>query len=269
MNRDRVYLSTLFIISFCPLLKADLSSSERKNLYDQANDAFRQALAQTDAKAAHEQFDKAILSYKRLIQEGGIHNAKLYYNLANAYLLNDNIGKAILNYRRAERLNRRDANIQKNLAFARSRRLDQVSLETRQKVLQTLFFWHYDFNIRTRFILACIFFAVTCISLTILLWRGRNSAVLVTTFIAALLTIALNISIALEQYQESRTQEGVIIAADIIARQGDSDTYPPSFKEPLHAGTEFDIREHRTGWFHIQLADGAEAWIPDDAGEII
>jgi len=45
--------------------------------------------------------------------------------------------------------------------------------------------------------------------------------------------------------------------------------YPPSFKEPLHEGTEFNLLEKRSGWFHIKLFDGSEGWIPDDSAETI
>ena len=45
--------------------------------------------------------------------------------------------------------------------------------------------------------------------------------------------------------------------------------YPASFKDPLHAGTEFDLLEQRPGWFHITLSDDNEGWIPDNSAEII
>jgi len=54
-----------------------------------------------------------------------------------------------------------------------------------------------------------------------------------------------------------------------VAYQGDGQNYPPSFKAPLHAGTEFELVEHRPGWFHIKLADGSDGWIPQSAAEII
>ena len=55
---------------------------------------------------------------------------------------------------------------------------------------------------------------------------------------------------------------GVITADEVIARQGDGRSYEPSFKEPLHTGTEFDLLERRSGWFHIKLADDNAELIP-------
>jgi tetratricopeptide (TPR) repeat protein len=251
------------------MVRGALTRDEARALFDQANQAFTQANSQKDATQAKALFDKSILLYERLIAEGDIHNAKLYYNLANAYLLNHNIGRAILNYRRAEALDQGNPDIQKNLAFARSRRVDQVTLETQTRILHTLFFWHYDFGLQTRFTLACIFLGVTCTAFTLRLWRPRGHAFLITGLISLGLCLALAISISVTQIHNKTTLYGVITAAQVTARQGDSDSFPPSFKDPLHAGTEFLLLESRPNWLYIQLDNGSKAWIPDDAGDII
>ena len=147
---------------------AKLSSEEVRALYDQANNAFRTANTATDDSTRTEGYQQAILLYERLMREGIIQNAKLYYNLGNAYLLNNNLGRAILNYRRAERLDRSDANIQKNLSFARSRRLDRVGIKAEHRVRQTLFFWHYDFSLPTRVWIACLGFGGLCMAFSLI-----------------------------------------------------------------------------------------------------
>ena len=80
-----------------------LSQQELCAHFKAGNEAFRQANSLTDEpNQAKKLYEKAILSYEKIINEGEIRNAKLYYNLANAYFLNEQPGKAILNYRRAE-----------------------------------------------------------------------------------------------------------------------------------------------------------------------
>ena len=222
-----------------------------------------------DPDRAERLYEKAILNYEKILNEGEIRNPKLYYNLGNAYFLKEDIGRAILNYRRAEDLDKNDANIQKNLAFARSRRIDKVTVKTEKRVLQTLFFWHYDFSVRTKFALTCICFATVCVSLTVMLWRGKTAPWLVTTVIYSLLTVGFLISVGLETRARSHRACGVITADEVIARQGDGPNYPESFKDPLHAGTEFDLLERRSGWFHIRLADNSDSWIPDKSGDVI
>jgi tetratricopeptide (TPR) repeat protein len=238
--------------------------------YNRANESFRKANESShDPQNAQKLYEKAILSYEKIINEGRIHNPKLYYDLANSYLLSNNIAKAILNYRRAEKLDPSDANIQKNLAFARSSRIDKVKLQTEKRVLRTLFFWHYDFSIKTRFVISCLSFGIVALCLTAMLWFGRFAWGKVVTTIMAIVLICCFSSVITETIQSSKNIPGVITTEQVIARQGDSDNYPQSFKYPLHAGTEFELIESRTGWLHIRLSDNSDAWIPDTSADLI
>ena len=269
ITKERI-LSALFILLMVTILvKAELPKEQLCSLYNQANRDFSQANSTDDTEQAKKLYKKAILGFERIINEGQIKNAKLYYNLANAYLLNDQIGKAILNYRRAEKLDGSDENIKKNLAFARSKRTDKVVVKTEKRVLQTLFFWYYDFSIQTKFLLMCISFGIVCLSLTAVLKFGRNSSFVAVIVICGIITICLLISVIIESENQKSTINGVIIAKEIIARQGDGQNYPESFKEPLHEGTEFELLERRPQWFQIKLSDDSEAWIPVDSAELV
>ncbi|MHC4557427.1 MAG: tetratricopeptide repeat protein [Planctomycetota bacterium] len=258
-----------FLFTLAVPVRAELSNDQAYSIFNQANEAFRHANSVAGEEKADKLYEKAILSYEKIINEGRIKNAKLYYNLGNAYLLKENIGKAILNYRRAEKLDSSDTNIQKNLEFARSQRIDKITPKTRERVLETLFFWHYDFSLRTRFILTCLFFAALCAALTVIVWLCRTAPATVTAVIAGVLMLCFLISVVVETHHRAGTVCGVIIAGDVIAHQGDGQNYPMSFKDPLHAGTEFDILERRPGWLYIRLSDNSDGWIPNNTAELI
>jgi hypothetical protein len=260
------------LLFFLPPTSAEAKLPKEKiyMLFSQANEAFRQAnLERSDSAKADRLYEEAILAYEKIIDAGQTRNAGLYYNLANTYFLKGDLGKAILNYRRAQKLDVADANIQKNLAFARSQRLDKVSPKTEKRILQTLFFWHYDFSLKTKFVMTCIFFAACCIALTVMIWFGRSPIATTTGVITGLLTLCLLASVVMETRTQATTICGVITADEVIARQGDGQNYAPSFKEPLHTGTEFDLLESRTGWLHIKLADDTDSWIPDHSADLI
>ena len=246
------------------------SQEQLYSLLSEANSTFQQANAITnDRDRAKELYAKAILLYEKIIDQGGIRNAKLYFNLGNAYFLNDDLGKAILNYRRAEQLDASDVSLHNNLAFARSQRLDKVSVEARKRVLETLFFWHYDFSIKTRFWLAGIFFALLCVAGTLKVWLGRWSSGSAAVVLLAVLLLCLVASVVVEARSRAGTTCGIITASEVVARQGDGPNYAPSFKDSLHAGTEFTLVEQRPGWFHIKLSDNSDAWIPDGTANLI
>jgi hypothetical protein len=288
INNNKSSLALISLLLFCLVAparsamptstKGRLAAEQVYSLFTQANQFFREANTITDdAEKAQKLYEKAILNYEKIISDGRIKNSKLYYNLGNAYFLKEDIGRAILNYRRAQRLDKAETslgnalrrNIQKNLAFARTRRIDKVEVKTEKRILETLFFWHYDFSIKTKFLITCILFAIVCISGILMLWRGRAAGLVATAVICAILTISFFASVVVEAHSRANTICGVITASQVIARQGDGPNYPESFKDPLHAGTEFDLLERRTGWFHIMLSDNSEAWIPDNAAELI
>ena len=264
-----IILCSFLLFCLTSLAQANLSREQIYSLFGRANQFFRQANSTDDSDQAQKLYEKAILNFEKIIRDGQIQNSKLYYNLANAYFLNGNLGKAILHYRRAEKLDGSNTNIQKNLAFARSKRIDKIPVKTEKRVLHTLFFWHYDFSIKTKFILTCLFFAVTCILLTVMIWFGRSTGRITTAVIFSILLICFLASAVLDTQIQAKRICGVITAGEIIARQGDGQNYPASFKEPLHAGTEFDLLEHRVGWLHIKLSDDSDTWIPDNSAELI
>jgi tetratricopeptide (TPR) repeat protein len=261
----------VLLFAASPVLMADgaLPQEQLVSLFNQANDAFRKANSAVDEQAGRRLYEKAALTFERIIDEGQIRNAHLYYNLANTYLLKGDLGKAVLNYRRAERLDPADPDVRKNLAFALSKRVDKVPIKTKKRVLQTLFFWHYDFSPRTKFVVAIVTFGLTCLALTAMLCFGRSAPVTATTVLCGVLTVGFLVSLVVQVRHDARRISGVITAEQVTAHQADWEDSPPSFKDALHEGTEFDLVEHRSGWYHIELADDSDGWIPEAAAELI
>jgi len=264
-----ILIACLFLsIMTCPI-EARLPKEQVYTLYTQANETFRQANSTKDPDLAERLYEKVILNFEKIIDEGQIENAKLYYNLANAYFLTGQLGKAILNYRKATKIDDSDEDIRKNLAFARSKRIDKIGVKTEKRVLQTLFFWHYDFPLKTKFLLTCIFFGIVCICILLTIWFGRSATWTISAILCGIFLLCFLTSVALEYKTQATKVCGVIMAEEVVARQGDGVNYPSSFKEPLHEGTEFDLLENRPGWFHIKLSDDSDGWIPDNSAELI
>ena len=265
---------SLFLVLFLAAGVASAQDEGRQlELYSEfrmANDLFRQANAKSnEPEEAKRLYAQAVLHYERLIKEEGIRNGQLYYNLGNAYLLKGDVGRAILNYRRAERLNPSDADLAKNLSFARGKRIDKVEVKAKEQVLKTLFFWHYDFSIAARFLAACVFFGVLFLGLTVLLWFGRKPGVVFVCGLSGLLFLCFMGSVVFERVMAERQVFGVIVAESVIARHGDGENYPARFKEPLHSGTEFELVKRHPGWLHIELPDGTDGWVPEQSAELL
>lgn len=250
------------IIMFASAAPA-LSPVEKADLFSRAKSAFEEgnALRAKDVASARSKYALASQLFERIARDGSVRNGKLYYNIGNACFLQDKIGQAILNYRRAEKLIPRHGDLRKNLNAARIVRKDQIETPAQKKILEILFFWHYDFSLYVRFILFVVCFGALWVTAALPLLRpGMNVRRPVAT--AALLSTVLAASIFVEEYTRATTREGVILAGEVTARKGDSESYSPSFNAPLHEGTEFVLADERKDWLHIRLMDGRTCWIP-------
>ena len=197
MNR-KINIILFTAVLLCATAAAETDLQQVYSEFNAAGEAFSKANAAQSYEESQKLYTQAILHYEKIIDTEKIKNAKLYYNLANAYLLKEDVGKAILNYRRAQKLNPADADINKNLTFARQRRIDKVAVKAQKKILQTLFFWHYDFSLRVKLFTACLFFGLSCLALTAVLWFGRRTALLEAFVISLLLAVALAASVTVQ-----------------------------------------------------------------------
>ena len=260
----------LLIYAYTAHAGTSLLDNEKKELYSQGTEYFHQAtqISDTDPAGARELYGKALLRFERLVEEGEIKNGKLFYNIGNIFFLLDDIGRAILNYRRAEQYIPNDSNLVKNLAYARSMRQDKLEIKDREKILQTLFFFHYDLGTQTRLLLFSIFYLSFWIFAGIRIFSRRpftSWGLGVTLFFTLLFGISL--------FAESRLARvnhiGVIVDAEVTGRQGDAESYQASFEAPLHGGTEFTLLDERGAWWQIELPDGRSSWIPARSGELV
>ncbi|MBW1900640.1 MAG: hypothetical protein JRJ20_03285 [Deltaproteobacteria bacterium] len=255
------------------ILKANastLDAAQIADLYSQAKDLFRQAneLAATAPGQAKDLYRKTAMRFERIIREGSIKNGKLYYNLGNVYFRMKDIGRAIVNYRRAEQYMPNDPNLKQNLKYARKKCLDDIEEKQETKVLKTLFFWHYDLPTKTRVFIFTVFF--------ILLWVFAGIRIFTDkTFLGWCITLAVILSLLLagslvtEEVSLRKSRPGVIISPEVVARKGNSHTYEPSFKAPLHSGTEFTLIEDRGNWHYVELADSRACWVPSKDVELV
>ena len=258
-------LSTLFVIfiSFC-CRPGTAGQSEQRLLLDEASRFFQQASQLEDEAQSAELYRKALIRFNKLVEDGVV-NGKLYYNLGNTYFQLHDLGRAVLNYRRALQYLPEDDNLRQNLLAARSQQQDRIEPKQEAMIAKALFFWHYDLSPRTRLILLAM--------ANLALWGGlglriyRQQGLWWPLVVALLLAMMMGGSFLYERF--GREASGVLVATETMARKGDGLAYGPSFSAPLHAGLEFSLVEKRGEWLYIELVDGRRCWVPTDSAEII
>lgn len=264
----------LSILAFPVTASASSSSpDDPAQILAQAEERFARGVSSltTDRAAADQALDESISLFRRLAEDHGIRNGRLFYNLGNAYLLRGDVGRAVLNYRRAGRLLPGDENVAANLAEARRRVSSRITAHAEEQALRTFVFWHYDLSPRTRFTIAAGAAALAWLLATALLvgfirgrwWWGMVGA-------CAMVALAFAASLYVEHRARVESPEAVVVAQDVTGRKGpDERAYQPSFTEPLGAGVELRLVERRHGWVLVRLADGRETWLPQSAIELI
>ncbi len=198
----------------------------------------------------------------------GIHNGKLAFNLGNCYLQAGDIGRAILNYRRAQRLIPRDPLLADNLAEARSRCLTSIESSRSDRVMRNLFFWHYDTSFGER-LFAMMATSALFWGLLILrcFWPRRGLAI--ASILAVLATFALAASVTTEKWTTRSARAGVITAMDVSVLKGPGTGYQRQFEQPLQPGVELTRLQQRGDWWQISVPDGKSGWIDSINAELL
>lgn len=237
-------------------------------LLEKANSMFEQAVTSQDEQAMQGYYQQAINAYEQLIA-AGVRNAKLYYNLGNAYFRANDLGRAILQYRRGLRLEPGNRRLQANLQYALTRRLDQIEVKatTRRSLAARLLFWYDNLSLQTQVTLALLAFWLIWFCAFAHWFRPRSSflgGLAIGIFCFALFAA----SAALVHMQNTAVRHGVIVAQEAPVRKGNGNSYALQFPRPLHPGAEFEVIENRSPWLHVRLDNGATGWIRQNHAEL-
>ena len=248
---------------------AKLSPQQRREVLAEAQQAYDQGveILRSRPDEAGEQFRLAAARFQMLVDDGVV-NGRLYYNLGNAYLQAGELGRAILQYRRAERFVAGDDRLEGNLRYARSLRRDQIAPRGERALADALLSWHHTTSPQARM----WFFVVAYVLVWLILiwWMFRRPGV--WRYVAggcAILWIACGVSLAVELTSLGKNLEGVILRGEVIVRKGNGEGFAPQFEQPLHEGVEFSVPEQRGDWLSIELPDGKTGWIPVDVAGLI
>ena len=248
---------------------ADLTPQQRREVLAEAQQAYDRGveILRSRPDEAAEQFRLAAARFQMLVDDG-VANGRLYYNLGNAYLQAGEVGRAILQYRRAERFIAGDDRLEGNLRYARSLRRDQIAPSGERALADALLSWHHTTSATTRmwvFAVAYVLFWLLLIS-----WIFRRAGL--WRYVAggcAVLWIACGASLAVELTSIGENLDGVILRDEVIVRKGNGEGFAPQFEQPLHEGVEFSVMEKRGDWLSIELPDGKTGWIPAAAAGLI
>ena len=254
----------------CSTLKAgmlDPSQQERILLEAQAEYDEAAKMLRTNPAEAAAAFRRAAAEFQLLVDDG-IQNGELYYDLGNAWYQAGDLGHAIANYLRAERLMPDDPRLEANLSYARSQVRPQITDDGHVALLRKLVFWHDAWTLRWRLLgfgLAWIILWGALVVRSLRHYPGWNY--LAGT--AAACSVLRGVSALWDISIDSGHTRGVLVGDQVIVRKGNAESFSPQFEEPINRGVEFEVLEERPDWLHIELGNGEKGWIHTSDAEIV
>lgn len=203
-------------------------------------------------------YQQAVTAFKDLTN-AGISNAKLFYNLGNAYLKVEDLGHAILWYERALKLDGDDPDLLFNLSYARSLTKDAQTGKT-PSLYRILFFWKYQLSDQTILLCAIIcnglFWCLLIVRRLIKSKRRRLSAAAVVAAAPALIFV---LTALYNFYDISHASSAVILPEKVSVRSGLSDHSTELFV--LHAGTVVTVQKSQGDYVRISYSKDKIGWI--------
>jgi tetratricopeptide (TPR) repeat protein len=208
-----------------------------------------------------DRYEEAAGLYERILETGHL-NGHVFFNLGNTYIRLGELGRAILNYKKASVLLPRDGDLKANLQYARSLAKDRIE-EASPSIWNTLAFWYFGMNLWE--------LVIAFVLLNLLFWSSalfnlyRNSEwAKWSLWLSLLLSLVLGASAGMKASESLRNTGGVLLEQEVPVRAGFSRNDTTLFV--LHEGAEFTILDEEQGWWKIALADGKKGWVAAPSG---
>ncbi|PWA06882.1 tetratricopeptide repeat protein [Flavobacterium psychrotolerans] len=210
-------------------------------------------------------YKDAITAYESVLNANK-QSAELYFNLGNCYYKLNKVAPTIYNYEKALVLNPNDNEIQNNLKFARKLQIDEIK-EVPQVGFAKLIrdftgIFHYNswaWISVSLAILFLLFFVGYYFSQTTVSKRIFFFGMFFLVFL-----ILISVLAALFEKSHYENERPAIVFAEIVSVKSE----PKSSSSDvlvLHEGTKVFVLEVLDNWKKIQLTDGTEGWIANNA----
>ncbi|MCH2160816.1 MAG: tetratricopeptide repeat protein [Phycisphaerales bacterium] len=282
MKTVKTFLVTLLVTSsWCSSSMATLAEPDmaaRMEAAGEAEQAYLEGLElqDSDPQEARERFQAAALGFRTVIDEGA-NSSGAWFNLGNALLRSEEIGEAIVAYRKAARLDPSNDDVSANLAEARRRVENRIQPDAMDLSFETVTSWWHPLAPVTRLWITLSAWAAFWLILALGSGRRRKAqegeftraAWQTCTWAPAGIAGIVAATLLFDAAMARLYPVGVLINPDIVLRSGNGDGFGAAVEEPLAEGVEFTILEQRPGWWRVELADGTTGWISEtDASTI-
>ena len=234
---------TLALLSFFFII-ASARSQDSAAVFNAANKSYEQG-----------KYSEAANAYEKMIQSGSV-SAPVYFNLGNAYLKSSQLGRAIVAYRKAEKISPRDPDVRANLTFARGQASGGTVVSSRiwQRFLGAL-------TLNEWAIITSSAVSLWFILLALRQWRvERKKSFRGIIFALGIVCGLLLVCLSAVVYKNLYARSSVVIVPEAVVRLGPLDESQSAFT--LRDGAEVTVLDQKNDWLQIADAKERNGWIP-------
>ncbi len=207
------------------------------------------------------EFKGAIESYERITGAGFV-NETVYYNLANAFYKNNQIGRAILFYEKARQFAPHDLEILGNLNMARGRIADKVEVAYEPLWLRQFHRFRGLFSLDSETVVTLVLYLAANVLFSIYVLTGKERTrryAFRASLILGVLFLVIGASNALRIYESQSNQDGIILVEKVDVLSGPGTENPTLFS--IHEGLKVRVQHELGEWLLISLDNGWSGWV--------
>lgn len=231
---------------------------------------------QADSAYSADNFQLAEQLYLRALETGGSSTA-LFYNLGNAYYRQGNLGKAIVNYERALKLDPTNRDAKANLEFVNSKITDK-QIDSGSYMMSVWDGAVGMFHADTWAILALVLFAVFLGAVAVYVFSSAV-AVKKASFFGGLVVFLVTVCAVIISFAAANRVNSADYAI-ILPPASQLSTSPREARNQaeqaflLHEGTKVEIIDSISSqgeglWYEVMVGHGERAWVKADEIERI
>ena len=203
------------------------------------------------------EYKQAKLYYEEYMKKKGNINAAVYHNLGNVYYKNNQLGLALVNYKRGLRFNPRDKDLLYNFKIAKSHVLENAINKVKpeqviQKGLSIV-------SVQEWFYLLLGVIVILNIFLTLFYKNKKIEKIKVGLFTALGILIGVLILLTSTIYIQFLDDNAFVISKKVAIKSGPSVDFSTLFY--IHDGALVKILDHKKAWVLLECNNRLKGWV--------
>jgi len=240
-------LLILFVFIFCINLNAaDLKKT--RSLFYQGNNYYSTA-----------DYAKAITTYEKALSLG-YESGPFYYNLANTYFKNKQLGKAILNYLRAQKIMPKDADLKSNLYYAQSF-VKNCTIKPKQTWLRRVLSNISEaMSLDSITLISTVLYLLLATMVIVFILRNSLNSIFRYSIFGAGGLLLISLILFFMQFQNTMLKEKAVIVVESSNSKFEPFEKATTFFT-LNEGESVFITKSKNNWYKIRRIDGRQGWV--------